>query len=903
MIGDATNTTRFRFWLWLIRIIGVIVPRRLRADWRQEWEAELRHREVMLAGWDRLDWRNKLDLLWRSTSAFWDALWLQPKRLEDEMFQDLSFGLRMLLKNPGFTLIAIITLALGVGANTAIFSIVNALLLRPLPGVVEPERLVQVGRTREDGVFDSLSYPDYLDYREQSTVFSGIAVYFKTPLHLGNAETEGRAERVRGELVSGGYFSTLGTKAALGRTLTPADDTAPGANPVAVIGYDLWQRSFGADVAIVGKTIKLNAQPFTVIGVAVEGFEGTIVGGATEVWLPISMFAAARPLEDAKGNYLAERGMQWIDGFARLKPGVSLQQAQAEMTAIAQRLARAYPNTNEKVGVQLAPHFGMWPGDRADAQQFTELLLLAAGLTLLVACANIANLLFARATARQKEIGVRMALGAGRARIVRQLLTESLLLALLGGLAGLVVARLAGDFIMRFWTPRSYHGLQASLDLGLDVRVLAFAFAVSLVTGIVFGLAPAWQAARTDLLPVLKDGAASGRAPRQARLRGALIVGQIALSLVVLVGAGLCMRTLHNVRSINRGYGVDRVLTAEIDLGRQGYSEEGGRGFYQRLLERVQALPGVEAASLARRSPLSGQMGTPVRPEGLPENIPSTGVRFNIVTPRHPETIGLRLLRGRDFNAQDTARAPGVGIINEALARSMWGEQNPLGRVLFARTSRGRQRIEVIGVVNDARYGSALQPPHMYLYLPVTQEYQSGMVLHVKMAGDPALLSAGVQREVRTLDPNLPIYNVRTLSAQLDQVLASQRVAAALISSLGLLALLLAGIGLYGVMAYAVAQRTREIGIRIALGANRADVQKLIVRQGMKLALMGVALGLLASFVSTRVLKGLLFGVSATDPLTFIVIALLLIFVALLACYIPVRRAAKVDPIIALRYE
>ena len=850
------------------------------------------------------------DAHYAARRQFGNQTWLKEASREmwslrfiETLIQDLRYGARILVKNPGFTLIAILTLALGIGANTAIFNIVNALLLRPMPGVVEAERLVQVGRNWGDGVFDSLSYPDYLDYREQNTVFSGIAIYSKTPLHLSDAEKEGQAERVRGELVSGDYFSTLGVKAALGRTLTPADDSAPGANQVVVIGYDLWQRRFGADAAIVGKRITLNAQPFTVIGVAVEGFEGTVIGGATEIWLPISMFAEARPLEDVRGNYLAERGTIWIDGFARLKPGVTLQQAQAEMTAIAQRLARAYPDTNGKVGVRLAPHFGMWPSDRADTQQFTELLLLAAGLTLIIACANIANLLFARATARQKEIGVRMALGAGRARIVRQLLAESLLLALLGGLAGLVVARWASDFIMRFWTPKSYYGLQASLDLGLDVRVLAFAFAVSLVAGIVFGLVPAWQAARTDLLPVLKDGAASGRAPRQARLRGALIVGQIALSLVVLVGAGLCMRTLHNIRSINRGYNVDRVLTAEIDPGRQGYSEEGGRNFYQQLLERVQALPGVEAASLARRSPLSGEMGTVARPEGLSENSRSTEVRYNIVTPRHLETIGLRLLRGRDFSAQDTAQAPGVGIINEALARRLWGEQNPLGRVLFTRTSRGRQRVEVIGVVNDARHGSALQPPRMYLYLPVTQEYQSGMVLHVKMAGDPASLSADVQREVLTLDPNLPIYNVRTLSAQLDQVLASQRVAAVLISSLGLLALLLAGIGLYGIMAYAVSQRTREIGIRMALGAQRGDLQRVIVRQGMTLALIGVALGLLASFAFTRVLKSLLFGVGATDPMTFGGIALLLLGVAVFACWLPARRATKVDPLVALRVE
>jgi macrolide transport system ATP-binding/permease protein len=841
---------------------------------------------------------------------FGNQTWLKEASREmwslhsiETLIQDLRYGLRIMLKNPGFMLIAVLTLALGIGANTAIFNIVNALLLRPIPGVVEAERLVNVGRTHEDAAFDSLSYPDYLDYREQNTVFSGIAIYSKTPLHLSNAESEGRAERVRGELVSGNYFGALGAKALLGRTLTPADVSAPGANPVAMMGYDLWRRRFGADKAIVGKTIKLNARPFTVIGVAVEGFEGTTVGGATEMWLPITMFAEEALSQDDNRNLLTKRGSQWIDGFARLKPAVTLQQAQAEMTGIAQRLALAYPNTNKKIGVRLTPHFGMWPDDRADAQQFTRLLLLAAGLTLFVASVNVANILFARSIERQKEIGVRLALGAARARIVRLLLMESLLMAMLSGLAGLFVARWASDFSMRFWTPKSSYGLQTSLELGFDASVLTFAFVVSFVTGIVFGLVPAWQAARTNIAPILKDGAPSGRTERRPRLRETLIVSQIALSLVVLVGAGLCVRTLHNALSINRGYNVDRVLTAEIDLGRQGYSEEGGRRFYQQLLERVQALPGVQSASLAHRSPLSSQMGGPVRPDGLDENAPSTEARYNIVTPRHLETIGLRLLRGRDFNAQDTAQAPGAAIINEALARSLWGEQDPIGRVLVAHTSRNEQRIEVIGVVNDARYGSVLRPPHMHLYFPITQKYQSSMALHVKMAGDAAIIGDRLQHEARTLDPNLPIYDVRTLSAQLDQVLASQRLAAALISSLGLLALLLTGIGLYGVMAYSVSQRRREIGIRMALGAQRSDVQKLVVRHGLTLALMGVALGLLLSFGFTRVLKSMLFGVSAIDPLTFAVIPILLAGVALLACWIPVRRALKVDPMVALRSE
>jgi predicted permease len=498
---------------------------------------------------------------------------------------------------------------------------------------------------------------------------------------------------------------------------------------------------------------------------------------------------------------------------------------------------------------------------------------------------------------------VRLALGANHWRIVRQLLTESLLLALLGGLVGLFVARWAGDFIMRFWSPRSYYGLHTSLDLSFNLHMLFFALAISLGTGIVFGLVPAWQASRTDLLPVPKDGVAAGRSLGQSRLRGALVVGQIAVSVVVLVGAGLVVRTIRNARAVNRGYNIDQVLTAEIDLGRQGYNEERGHSFYQQLIERVQALPAVEAVSLAHRSPLSGQQGTPVRPEGLSANTEATEVRFNIVTRRHLETIGLRLLQGRDFNAQDMAQAPRVAIINEVLARRLWGEQNSLGRTFLTGMLRGKVPIKVIGVVNDARYGSGLQQPFPYVYFPATQEYRPAMVLHVKTTGDAALLIAAVQREVQALDPKLPIYNVRTLNAELNQVLAGQRAAAALISSLGLLALLLAGIGLYGVMAYSVSQRTREIGIRMAVGAQTGDVKTLFVRRGMVLAIIGVAIGLLASFAFTRVLKSLLFGVSATDPLTFSVIALLLIVVALLASYLPARRAAKVDPLIALRYE
>jgi predicted permease len=814
------------------------------------------------------------------------------------LWQDLRYGARMLVKRPGFTLIAVMTLALAIGSNTAIFSIVNALLLRPIPGVADPERLVLVGRSHENN-FDSLTYPDYLDYRDQNTVFSGMAVYFKTPLHLNNIENEGAAEQVRGELVSGSYFTTLGVKGTLGRMLTPADETVPGANPIAVISYDLWQRRFAADPAIIGKTIKFNAHSFTIIGVATKDFAGTIVGSGTEVWLPITMFAQVNPLQNEEKDLLTRREVQWVDGFARLKPGATFQQAQAEITTIAQRLAVTYPISNRNVVVQLVPHFGMWPSDRANAEQFVRILMMVSGLLLLIACANITNLLLARAITRNKEICLRMALGAGRWRILRQLVTESLLLALLGGIAGLPVAQWASSFIMHVWSPKSYYGLQTSLRLGLDAPVLLFALGGALLTAIIFGLAPAWQTSRTDLLPILREGAGAGHDPRQLRLRYALVAGQVVLSLVVLVGAGLCIRTLYNIHAVNRGYNIDRVSTAEINPGKQGYSEERNQTLYQQLLERVRSLSGVETAGLARRSPLSGQMMTAVLPEGLLENAQAVGVRYNIVTPKYIETIGLRLLQGRDFRAQDTAQTSRVAIISEGLARRLWGEPNPLGRVIL----RNKQRIEVIGVVNDARYGSGIEPPPLYVYFPVTQEYQPGMVLHVKTTSDKVSLITDLQREMQRLDSSLPIYGVRTLRAQLNEVLSSQRVAVALIGSFGLLALLLAGIGLYGVMSYSVSQRTREIGIRMALGAQVRDVQVLIMRRGLVLALTGVGLGLIASFALTRVLRSQLFGVSATDPLTFSAIASLLIVVALFACYIPARRATKLDPMIALRYE
>src|SRR5262245_17402053 len=562
----SRQPSRFRFWLWLIHIFGVIVPQRLRADWRQEWEAELHYREELLAEWDRLDWRHKLDLIRRSTSAFWDALWLQPKRFEDEMFQDLRYGVRMLAKNPGFTLIAILTLALGIGANTAIFSFVNALLLRPLGGVVEPERLVQVGRKYEDSIYLSdSSYPDYLDYRSENRLMSGLAINSPTAFHLSTGQ---EAERVEGELVSGNYFEVLGVRATQGRTITSDDEHGAGASPVAVLSFRLWQRRFGGDAGVVGKKIKLDGHDFIVIGVASEEFGGIKVGTPHDVWVPILTLWQTNP---ADAKFFNDRRASWLEMFGRLKPGVTIEQARAEFSTIAKRLKQTYPQSNVNIGIGVEPGLGMDLKVRSEVRRFAFIPFTAVGIVLLIACANVAGLLLARAAARQKEIGIRLALGAGRIRIVRQLLTESLMLALAGGAAGLV----AGQWMttgLRSLLPESFLFLSFNLDFGMDWLVFCFTLAIAVLTGVLFGLIPALQASKPDLVPTLKDSHLAGRRAVRTGLRNALVVAQVALSLVLLVAAGLCVRTLRNARAIDTGYEIGSVLTARIDLGKQNYN-------------------------------------------------------------------------------------------------------------------------------------------------------------------------------------------------------------------------------------------------------------------------------------------------------------------------------------------
>ncbi|MGH9851385.1 MAG: ABC transporter permease, partial [Blastocatellia bacterium] len=871
-----------RLHLRLIQFIGLLVPRRLRADWRQEWEAELRHREAMLAEWDRLNWRNKLDLLRRSTSAFWDALWLQPKRWEDEMFQDLRFGVRMLLKHKGFTLVAVFSLALGIGANTAIFSLLDALLLKPLP-VKQPEQLVIVN-TETPGQagsrFSTYSYPLFREMREKNMAFSGMFARSGFQMSLSGG---GQTERVQGEEVSGNFFSVLGVNAALGRLLTEEDDRTPGAHPVAVISFNYWQRRFGGDPQIVGQTISLNNYPFTIIGVTPQGFHGVEVGGAPDVRIPILMDGQVRPRPGPP--IFEQRGSWWLSVMARLNPGVSIEQAQAATDTIFQ-IARE-PDVRRNTGDTtddrnfraLRIHLDSAKTGASNlSRQFSQplvVLMCLVGLVLLITCLNVANLMLARATTRQKEIAVRLALGAGRFRLVRQLLTEGFLLGALGGLLGLLFARWGTDALLGF-LPQG-----RTLEINLDLRMLGFTLGVTLISALLFGLVPALQATRPNLIPALKnDTVVMVGAGRRWELGRLLVIAQVALSLVLLVGAGLFVRSLRNLKMVDNGYHTDQVVTLALDPAQNGYKIERLRNFYSQLSERLAAFPGVKTTTFTRNAPMSGsysRFGIEV-PGYQPRPGEEMAVLFNQIGPQFFATFGAPLLLGREFSAQDTPESPKVVIVNHGLARRFLGAENPLGKRI---TLENYKDLEIVGVVPDAKYRNLREAAPHTAYIPYSQYDQLGQrILCVRAAGDAGALVAAIRQEVRSLDPNLPVFNVKTFAEQINDSVSRERLVALLSSFFGLFALLLSSLGLYGVMAYAVTRRTREIGIRMALGAQTTSVLWLTLRETLLLALIGIAIGLPVALVSSRLTEELLFGLTPTDPLTITVATLVMIFIA-----------------------
>jgi predicted permease len=811
----------------------------------------------------------------------------------DSIGKDLSYALRTAFKRPGFMAIAVVTLALGIGANTAIFSLVNTVLLRPLP-VAHPEQLVEVYGTQQNGSSITLqSYLNYKDYRDRNDVLTGMLAYRFAPMSLSHA---GGNERIWGYIVSGNYFEVLGVVPMLGRWFLPEEDKTPGSHPVVVLGYGCWQKRFAADQNIVGKTITINGRSFTVVGVSAKGFIGTEVAFAPDLFVPMMM---AKQIE-IDSDWLASRTDDNIFAIGRLKPGVTSAQAESALQSITLQLAQEHPKDNQGRGVRLLTPGLFLPSIRSSVVSFTAVLMAVVILVLLLACVNLANLLLARATERRKEIATRLALGASRARLIRQLVTESLLLSIAGGACGLLLASWLMRFVENIKLPTD---ISLLFDLRLDWRVLIFALIVSLATGLVFSILPALHASKPELVPALKDEASMGGF-RRSRLRNALVVLQIALSLVLLISAGLIVRSLQAAQRMRPGFNPKNAVALSFDMGLQGYSEAQGREYQTRVLERARALPGVRSAAVADRLPLSiNYNSTTIYVEGqpplsssqLPQAVPDD------VSPGYFETIQIPL-RGRDFTEQENKKESRVAIVNETFARRFFPDQEAIGR-RFNFSGPEDPYWEVIGVCADGKYNSLGEEQQAAVFRPLLRDYSTSATLVARTNGDPHTVLSSLRGEVQALDPNMPLYSVETLTEHMGVPLFPARVAAIVLGSFGVLALLLAAIGIYGVMSYVVAGRIREIGLRMALGAKQRDVLRLIVGQGMFLAVIGLAIGLAIAFAAARLLSSLLYGISATDPLTFVAIAILLFAVAALACLVPARRATRVDPLVALRYE
>ena len=883
--------------LRLIALLGVIVPRRLRADWRQEWEAELRYRETLLADWDRLDRRHKLDLLWRSTSAFWDALWLQPRRLEDEMFQDLRYGVRMLLNRPGFSAVVVLVLGLGIGATSAIFSVVNAVLLRPLP-YREPDRLMMVlpatDRAGGSGRILTVTAPDFVGWRDQSRACEQIAAH--TGAWPGNLAGGAEPERVRIARVTENLFDTLGVQPLLGRTFLPEEMGRPSpTNDMQLIGssavilsYGLWQRRFGADPNVIGRMVQVEGDACSVIGVMSDEFK---FPDDAEAWAPVALSS--------------KRNNAYLRVVARLQQDVVPAQAAAELATIAHGPTPEPPQGVPSKGIDVFPLQEFVVGN---VRSSLLIFLGAVSFVLLIACANVANLLLARAATRQKEMAVRAALGASRLRLIRQLLTESLLLAFAGGGLGLLLAFGILNLLVVF-APEGIPRLNA---IRIDPWVLGFTLLLSLLTGLVFGLAPALQGSRLNLNSTLKEGGsrATGVGSRH-RLRGLLVVAEVSMALVLLIGAGLLLKSFTRLRDTKLGFNPDHVLTASVTLPEAAYPTTAQvMDYCQQSLARLATLPEVESVGIVNSLPLGDQsvgIRGDVTVEGEPKERPGALTSKLAASADYFSALGIPLLKGRAFNERDTADSPGVVIISEALAHNLWPNEDVLGKRLTVGFGRAKW-CEVVGVAGDVRQWELGAPAAAAVYHPFSQVadnrrwFVGEMTFVIRTAAEPQRFIANLRNELQAVDRNLPLYNIAVMEQVVAKRVRDPRFYALLLGSFSALALILAAAGIQPDR-FSVTQRTHEIGIRLALGAQAGDVVRLVVRQGMALVLIGLVIGLGGAVILTRLLSDFVYEVSVTDPATFALLSCLLAAVALLACYFPGRRATKVDPLVALRHE
>ena len=893
--------------LWLA---SHVVPSHTRSDWLNEWKAEL-HYSWGLDGQRR---RSRVSAYLRCLGALEDALWLRIRRRDRGMLlQDIRYAIRSFIKNPGFASVVVVTLALGIGANTAIFTLVDAVLLRPLP-VHEPGELADVWTSCRRGfLYCSSSYPDFLDYRDRNRSFADLAAFGGTELTLSDAN---RARLAGTLLVTGNYFTLLGVPAIHGRTILPSDNQLGNAAAVIVLSHRVWVNDFGQDPAVVGSNVRLNGTPFTIIGVAPKNFRGTRLSQSPDIWIPMAMLPVVTAGPPSNGerltneeNYLVSRNTRWISGvIGRLGEGVTIEQARADMISVSNQLQEEYPRRSGRTITTEATRTFTLPAASTggDIARFVTLLMVVVSATLLIACANIANLLLARATARRREIGVRIALGAGRGRLVRQLLTESVILSATGALVGLAVASTALSFLSGFALP-GFVSI-ASLELTMDGRVLAFTGAIALFTGILFGIAPAIQTTNPNLTAALKEESSDGRFRSIMKTRGILLSFQTALALVLLIGAGLFVRSLQNGLDADVGFETRDLAIANFDLSMQHYTEPEAAQFLSDLTERARALPSVTRVSSSVYPPLARSgSGFIIFVNGY---VPAEGeelrIEANWVGAEYFTTMGIPLVNGRDITEQDRVGAQRVAVINETMARRWWPGEDPVGRTFRMQWDGNGPEVLIVGLAKDVTYGLAGNP-EPFIYYPIQQYMDRALAqtinLLVATAGSPTSLLPVLRQHLRELDASLAIPELETLHNRFADFLMPQRMGTTLLSALGGLTVLLAVIGISGVVGYAVNQRRREIGIRIALGAARSHVLRVIVRGALIPVGLGLGVGLIVAFGVTRLISNFMFGIAPTDPLTFVIVPLALASVALAAAYIPARRATSINPTEALRSE